>query len=350
VVFPFREGFSSGILREVWGNDGSMFVGMTSRGWSSTGKELFSLQRLVWTGRTPFEMKTVRATPDGFEIEFTQPVDRAVAANPASYKINGFNYKYHATYGSPVINNAPCPIRGVVVSEDGLKARLAVDALRLGYIHEITAEGVRSANGRPLLHNVGYYTLNNQPDGEKLTLTASMAGHDHAAMMAAARKTTNKNTAAAANSKSAATASTATRNSAKRVTTQPASWNGEADYTINIGTKPGLKFEPSQFQVKAGSKVKVVFNNDDDMLHNFVVVLPGTAIQVGEQAMKLGLEGQQKSYIPNSDKLLYHTLLLQPNTTETIYFTAPEKPGDYTYVCTVPGHFYVMQGTMKVVK
>ena len=86
------------------------------------------------------------------------------------------------------------------------------------------------------------------------------------------------------------------------------------------------------------------------MLHNFVVVLPGTAIEVGTLAMKLGLEGQQKDYIPNTNKLLYHTKLLQPNTTETIYFTAPEKTGNYDYECSVPGHFYVMQGTMKVIK
>ena len=35
-AFPFRDGFSSGVLRMVWGKDGSMFVGMTSRGWGST--------------------------------------------------------------------------------------------------------------------------------------------------------------------------------------------------------------------------------------------------------------------------------------------------------------------------
>jgi hypothetical protein len=107
---------------------------MTSRGWSSTGKELFSLQRLAWTGRTPFEMKTVRATPDGFEIEYTLPVNREQAADPAAYQVIGFNYKYQSSYGSPVINKGGCPVRGVVVSEDGLKARLVVDSLRLGYI------------------------------------------------------------------------------------------------------------------------------------------------------------------------------------------------------------------------
>jgi azurin len=86
------------------------------------------------------------------------------------------------------------------------------------------------------------------------------------------------------------------------------------------------------------------------MLHNFVVVLPGTAIEVGEMAMKLGLEGQEKNYIPQTNKVLYHTNLLQPNDSESIYFVAPDKPGEYTYECSVPGHFYSMQGMMKVVK
>ncbi|WP_338871135.1 plastocyanin/azurin family copper-binding protein [Spirosoma sp. SC4-14] len=353
VVFPFREGFSSGVLRLVWGHDASMFVGMTSRGWSSTGKELYSLQRVVWTGRMPFEMKTIHAMPDGFEIEFTEPVDQELAADPASYKVTGFNYKYHATYGSPVINRAGCPIRGIVVSKDGLKARLVVDSLRLGYIHEITTAGVRSSTGRALLHNVGYYTLNNIPDGDKLAIVAAPK-HNHAEMMASAATTPPVNAkASAAKGKTSAakpaSAKTTASSAAKRVTEMPASWS-EPDYTITIGTKPGLKFSPEQFQVKAGSKVRVVFNNEDDMLHNFVVVQPGTAIQVGELAMKLGLEGQEKNYIPASDKVLNHTNLLQPNTNETIYFIAPEKPGDYTYECSVPGHFYVMQGIMKVVK
>jgi len=347
-VFPFREGFSSGILRLIWSSDGSMFSGMTSRGWSSTGKEMFGLQRLVWTGKTPFEMKTVRAMPDGFEIEYTMPVNRKIAADPAMYQVTGFNYKYHSTYGSPVINNEKCAVRGVVVSEDGLKARLVVDGLREGYIHEITAEGVRASDGKPLLHNVAYYTLNQFPDGEKLAIAAP--AHDHAAMAATAKPAPKK--AAAATKTKTANASKATASKLpKRMTKKPASWGSDADITtINVGTKPGLKFDPSQIRVKAGSKVKVVFHNNDDMLHNFVIVLPGTAIEVGEMGMKLGLEGQEKNYIPQTDKLLYHTNLLQPSETETIYFEAPSKPGEYTYVCTVPGHFYVMQGTLNVVK
>ena len=337
VVFGFREGFSSGILRLSWGHDGSLFAGMTSRGWSSTGQQLYSLQRLAWTGKLPFEMKTVRAMPDGFEIEYTMPVDKDLASNPASYKVTGFNYKYHATYGSPVINAKQCPIRGIVVSEDGLKARLVIDSLRLGYIHEIVAEGVKEKNGKSLLHNTGYYTLNNIPDGEKLNIVfATAPSHDHAVMAPAAKKTTP--------AKPVAKAAVV-----KRVTKKPASW-GAPDHTITIGTKTGLKFNPEQFQVKAGSKVQVIFNNNDDMLHNFVIVIQGSAIQVGETAMKLGLQGQEKNYVPDTPKVLFHTNLLQPHTSESIFFIAPQTPGDYTYVCTIPGHFYSMQGTMKVVK
>ncbi len=347
VAFPFREGFSSGVLRLVWGHDASMFVGMTSRGWSSTGKELFSLQRVVWTGKMPFEMKTIRAMPDGFTIQFTAPVNRDLAADPASYKVTGFNYKYHATYGSPVINRANCPIQGIIVANDGLSARLIVDSLRLGYIHEITTTGVRSAAGRPLLHNVGYYTLNNLPDGEKVAAASLAPRHNHSDMLAT---TANTPPVSAKSSKgSVAKGGKVTGKAmAKRVTEMPAGW-GEPDYTINMGTKPGLKFSLEQFQVKAGSKVRVVFNNEDDMLHNFVVVMPGSAIQVGELAMKLGLEGQEKNYIPQTDKVLHHTNLLQPNTNESIYFIAPTKPGNYMYECSVPGHFYIMQGTMNVV-
>ena len=335
VVFPFREGFASGVFRMVWGNDGSMFVGMTSRGWPSTGRESFGLQRLVWTGAMPFEMKTVRAMPDGFEIEYTQPVDRALATNSASHKVTSFTYKYHSTYGSPTINNAACPIKGVTVSNDGLKVRLVLDSLREGYIHEIKADGLRSSSGKVLLHPTAYYTLNRIPDRDGQSAMATPSG---------IAITGTANTTAKPSLEDMAIG-----DMAKRVTARPSSWVSEGDYLINLGTKPGLKFDLEQFQVRAGSKVKVVFNNSDDMIHNFVVVLPTTAIEVGEMATQLGLEGQQRNYIPQTDKVLYHTNLLQPNTTEIIYFTAPENPGDYAYVCSVPGHFYTMQGIMKVI-
>ena len=85
------------------------------------------------------------------------------------------------------------------------------------------------------------------------------------------------------------------------------------------------------------------------MPHNFVVTQKGQAVAVGELAMKMGLDAVKHSHIPNTPKLLFNTTLVGPGSSQTIYFVAP-APGQYTYVCTVPGHFYVMQGTLTVEK
>ena len=164
--YPFKEGFQSGTLRARWGNDGSMFVGQTSRGWGATGKDPFGLQRLVWNGRTPFEMKTISARPDGFEVEFTQPVNKATVENLSNYEMKSFIYKYQHEYGSPIINQEDTPLRGVIVSEDRMKVRLVINNIRQGYIHQVMASGLLNGEGQPLLHDIAYYTLNEIPTGD----------------------------------------------------------------------------------------------------------------------------------------------------------------------------------------
>ncbi|MEO5976711.1 MAG: c-type cytochrome [Chryseolinea sp.] len=169
VAFDFRSGFQSGVLRMNWGHDGSMFAGLTNRGWGSAGTMTSGLQRLVWTGKVPMEMKTVSAMPDGFEIEFTLPVDKKTAEVLDSYVGRSYIYKYHPVYGSPTVNEEKLAIKGVKVSEDGKKVRLVIDNIRQYYLHEINVSGIRSASGLPVLHPTAYYTLNNfQDQGTKL--------------------------------------------------------------------------------------------------------------------------------------------------------------------------------------
>lgn len=168
-AFMFRKGFNSGVLRMAWAKDSSLFVGETRRGWGSAGDANEGLERLVWNNKVPFEMKAVRAMPDGFEIEFTKPVDAETAENPDSYAVQSFIYKYHPVYGSPPVNTKQCLVRGVKLSQDGLKARIVIDDLRSSYIHTLTLHGVREKEqGNPLLHPTAYYTLNSIPEGKKL--------------------------------------------------------------------------------------------------------------------------------------------------------------------------------------
>ncbi len=343
VSFPFREGFSSGVLRLNWGSDGSLFVGMTSRGWGSTGQESYGLQRLEWSGKIPFEMKTVKAKPDGFEIEFTQPVDVKRARDVASYDLTSFTYKYGHNYGSPVINEGNCPIKAIEVSPDGLKVRLVADSMRLGYIHEIKASGVRSAENFALLHDFGYYTLNNFPDGKKLVITkenkvsSSTMMHHHNMPPDETNASTKKPVKDPAIS------------TIKHLTKQPSAWSKGPEQLIALHPLPGLKYNTTKIIVKAGARIKLTFNNTDDMLHNVVITVPGAADVVGKMALMMGLKGERLDFVPATSRVLFNTSLLQPGKSQSIYFTAPDKPGDYPYVCTYPGHYLVMRGIMKVV-
>lgn len=171
----YREGFQSGILRERFGLDGSMFVGMTSRGWGSTGKDNFGLQRLVWNGLTPFEINAIHAKSDGFEITFTQAVDVKSVKNAASYALRSYIYQYHHQYGSPIINVKDVKIKGISVSPDKKSVRISLDGIRQFYIHEFILKGILNEEGEPLLHETAYYTLNEIPAGDKLAMNESTA-------------------------------------------------------------------------------------------------------------------------------------------------------------------------------
>jgi cytochrome c551/c552 len=190
----YREGFQSGILRERFGLDGSMFVGMTSRGWGSTGKDEFGLQRLLWNGQMPFEIQDIQAKSDGFEINFTQAVDVASVKKAASYALRSYIYKYQHQYGSPIIELKNLKISAVEVSADKRKVRLVIEGLRQYFIHEFKLEGIRNEAGEPLLHETAYYTLNQIPSGNKLTVQASHRLEEAEVVKAVAVKPTKKST------------------------------------------------------------------------------------------------------------------------------------------------------------
>ena len=54
-------------------------------------------------------------------------------------------------------------ITKAAVSSDGKSVRLTFDKLTQGDIHELHFDGVKSAEGKPVLHPIGYYTLNEIP-------------------------------------------------------------------------------------------------------------------------------------------------------------------------------------------
>lgn len=162
--FPFRAGFGSGTLGVEMTAEGAMFVGGTNRGWGSRGNRPFAVERVNWTGKVPFEVLHMRAVPGGFELEFTEPVDPATAANPESYKVQTYTYIFQASYGSPEVDHTQPRVQEIRVAEDARKVTLLLDQVQVGHVHELHADGLRSASGVPLLHPEAYYTLNYLPE------------------------------------------------------------------------------------------------------------------------------------------------------------------------------------------
>ena len=118
-----------------------------------------------------------------------------------------------------------------------------------------------------------------------------------------------------------------------------------------VGNPPGtMKFEEADITVKAGSKVMLTFENPDVLQHNFVLVKVGKKEAVGAlaDAMLTDPEALKKHFVPTSDDIIASTKLVNPSQSEVIQFTIPKEPGDYPYICTFPGHWRLMNGTLKV--
>ncbi|MDB5295454.1 MAG: putative rane-bound dehydrogenase domain protein [Phycisphaerales bacterium] len=166
VAFPFKYGFGSGIVPMRQAPDGSIWVGGTNRGWGSVGPKQYALERLVYTGKPPFEMQDMKAKPDGFEVTFTEPADPKAAGDVKSYALSTYSYLYRSDYGSPEVDESAPTVTKATVAADGKSVRLTVDGLKVGSVHELHADGVTAAGGTgaaaagaKLVHPVAYYTL-----------------------------------------------------------------------------------------------------------------------------------------------------------------------------------------------
>lgn len=161
--YPFREGLATGLLACAFTPRGDLIVGGTNRGWPVRGPRSFAIQRLDWTGKVPFEIKEIKARPDGFLVTFTKPVDPKIAADPKSYSLATFTHIYRSGYGSPEVDQTTPEVVDATVSDDGLQVQLKIKGLVQGHVHSFDMQPVRSATGGKLLHVNAYYTLNEMP-------------------------------------------------------------------------------------------------------------------------------------------------------------------------------------------
>jgi len=107
-----------------------------------------------------------------------------------------------------------------------------------------------------------------------------------------------------------------------------------------------MKYNITQFEVKAGQEVTLIMNNTATspvMKHNIVVLASDKHItEIGIAAITA------PNNIPEHKDILAYTPIADIGESQKVTFMAPEKKGKYPYLCTYPGHYVLMRGVMIV--
>jgi azurin len=127
------------------------------------------------------------------------------------------------------------------------------------------------------------------------------------------------------------------------------SGGGSGPTTLELGSDgEGLAFKPNALTASAGQQITVKFkDNSAAQQHNWVLVKGGD--DVAQKVATEGLTtGADKGYLPSDPaNIIANTPLSSAGQTVEVKFTAPAA-GTYTFICTVPGHYPLMKGTLTV--
>jgi len=109
-----------------------------------------------------------------------------------------------------------------------------------------------------------------------------------------------------------------------------------------------MRFDKVTLTVPTGAEVHLVFKNNSTMTtmqHNWALVRPGTEASVALHGLNMG---ERAGYVDVRDHdLMTFTPQAKAGESTEVTFTAPEA-GKYPYICTFPGHYMMMKGTLTV--
>jgi putative heme-binding domain-containing protein len=327
-VVPLPGEFRSGAHRlKFHPGDGQLYV-VGMQGWGSYGVDLGSFQRVRYTGgpvRLPIGF---RVHTNGVRIDFSEELPE-VCEVPDQHFAQCWNYRYSRGYGSPELSTRhpdtpghdvlmigrvwrlnqgrslflelpdlqPCSqlhLRLTWSASDGVDVFLTPHRLAPPMVE---LPGLRALEKRLLPH----------PMERDMLIATLRPENPHAGRLDGARQ-------------------------------------------IEIEAGMNLSFRPNRLEVRTGEPVAVRFRNPDTVPHNWVLLSPGSLDQVGQRVNQLVADplAAVRHYIPPGDQVLAYTDIIEPGQDQTIYFQAPSEPGNYPFLCSFPGHWMVMNGTLVV--
>ena len=146
---------------------GELYVGnIRDSGWGA-GNNIGDIVKIkIEPEKLPCGIQEVRATKDGFTLDFFRPVDPAKAADPANYSIASYRRESTPAYGGPNLDRRVEKIAAIEVSPDAKRVTLRLDNLdnlREGFVYEFQLKPL--TRGKELFHPAeAHYTLRKIPE------------------------------------------------------------------------------------------------------------------------------------------------------------------------------------------
>jgi hypothetical protein len=170
VLLPFADGLSSGVVRLTFNPaDHSLWIGQTGRGWAAKGGALSALQRISWDGVKPDAIHSVKVSPSGFEIIFTQP---QLAADFGDVQLSSWYYVDSPDYGSAELGMRDETVSTqrwnsggtrVFIDVRNFEAPPVVDT-NTSRVYRIDLTQTAFGKSHSKFHSRAYYTLHAVPD------------------------------------------------------------------------------------------------------------------------------------------------------------------------------------------
>ncbi len=143
---------------------GDLYVGgIRDSGWGGANNvgELVRLRPLP--DQLPGGIAEVRATPNGFRIEFTRPMDPTRAADLSNYSLASYTRISTPRYGGDDTDRRVESIDAVDVAADASSVLLRVGELRAGFVYELNVKNLNRQQ-TAFFPSLAHYTLRVQPE------------------------------------------------------------------------------------------------------------------------------------------------------------------------------------------
>jgi uncharacterized cupredoxin-like copper-binding protein len=122
--------------------------------------------------------------------------------------------------------------------------------------------------------------------------------------------------------------------------------------TIELTVGDNMRFTPSIIQAHPGQRVRIVLRRVGKLAalaHNVVLLKKGTAPKAFLDKASKATEETGSIPPAMNDQAIVASALVKPGESAEVTFEAPSDPGEYTFVCSFPGHFGLgMKGQLIV--